>query len=129
MNELDELKQEYATGKLEHIKKDLETFIKKNDLEIIRFCSKSNIPLDIGLRWYIILSKTINIANENMDQLEEMKKEVWYRREEGSRRKTEEIMIDWIKKHSGGWRSHRMLQVVYVYHMEKERYLKFLENP
>ena len=127
MTEFDELKQEYESGKLDKIKGDLESFIKQRDLEIKRFSAKLNIPIDVGLRWYVILSKTVNTANENLDQIAEMKKEIWYRREEGAKRPTEEIVKEWIIKHSDGWRSHRTMQVIYVYMQDRERYLSLLK--
>lgn len=128
MNELDEVKQEYAAGKLDKIKPDLEAFIKKNDLEIQRFSAKRKIPVDIGLRLYIVLNKTINSPREYLDQAEEMKKELWYRHEENPAIPDSNILLDWVMKHAAGWRSHRVLQIIYVYHMEKEKYLKLLET-
>lgn len=135
MTEFDELVQEYGQGKLDPIKKDLESFIKKNDLEIQRFIQKVNsklyykISVDQGIRWYLTLSQSINLATESKAQIEEIQREIWYRREEHSQKPVEEIAIDWIKKHAAGWRNHRALQIVYVYSQEKEKYLKLLESP
>jgi len=133
MTEFDELEQEYKSGKLDQIKSDLEAFIKKNDLEIQRFIQKVNsklhykISVDQGIRWYFTLSQSINPATESKDQVEEIQREIWYRREEHSKKPIEEIAIDWIKKHASGWRSHRALQIVYVYARESEKYLALLE--
>lgn len=134
MTEFDELEQEYKSGKLDKIKSDLEAFIKKYDMEIKRFVQKINsemhhkISIDQGIRWYLTLNQSINLTNESKDQIEEIKKEIWYRREEHSQKPEEEIAKDWIKKHARGWRSHRILQTVYAYSQEKEKYLKLLES-
>lgn len=134
MTEFDELKQEYASGRLDHIKRDLESFIKKNDLEIVRFVQNLNskmhhkISTDQGLRWYLLLSQTINTASESKDQIEEIQKEIWYRCEEGVKKPRDEIAKDWIAKHAAGWRDHRILQIIYAYAQESEKYLKLLEN-
>jgi hypothetical protein len=133
MAELDELEQEYLDGKLDHIKSDLEAFVKKNDMEIQRFIQKLNskmhhkISIDQGLRWYLVLSQTINTTSESKDQIEEIQREIWYRCEEGTKKPKDEIAMDWIAKHAAGWRDHRILQVIYVYMQEKEKYLALLE--
>jgi DNA polymerase/3'-5' exonuclease PolX len=133
MTEFDELKQEYESGKLDHIKRDLEGFIKKHDIEIKRFVQKLNskmhhkISIDQGLRWYLIFSQTINTTSESKDQLEEIKREIWYRCEEGVKKPVDEIAKDWIAKHAAGWRDHRILQTIYAYTQESEKYLALLK--
>ncbi len=133
MTEFDELEQEYKSGKLDQIKSDLEAFIKKHDMEIKRFVQKLNskmhhkISIDQGIRWYLTLNQSINHTNESKDQVEEIKKEIWYRCEEGVKKPIEEIAKDWIAKHAAGWRNHRILQTIYVYARESEKYLALLE--
>jgi hypothetical protein len=123
---IETIAEEYQQGKLENVKKDLEFFIKHHKKKIKLFCKKYNLDLNAGLRVYISYIKTIHSPGEMTDQTEEIKREVWYRREEGSKKTTNEIFLDWIMKHSDGWRSHRLLQIIYVFTQEKEKYLAFL---
>ncbi len=130
MKELDELKQEYQQGKLKHLETELEEFIKKHETEIKRFTEYFNtqlyhkINIDTGLRWYLTLQKSFNLKNEMNEQLEEIKKEIWYRKQEKIELKPDDIAKNWVLKHSAGWRDHRVLQIVYVYLQDKEKYLK-----
>ncbi len=124
--ELEELKQEYAEGRLDGIKECLELFIRRYKEPIKKFSEQHKLSIDLGLRCYIILGRTIDTRKENLDQLEEIKKELWYRREEKSDLPESAIIKDWTEKHAAGWRDHRVMQIIYVYLQDKERYLALL---
>ena len=124
--ELEELSEEYASGKLDKIKGDLEMFIKSHKAPIKQFTAQHSLNLDIGLRWYIFRKKTINSKQENLDQIDEIQKELWYRHEEDPSKPDFAIWQDWMQKHAAGWRDHRVLQIIYVYLQDKERYLALL---
>lgn len=124
--ELDEVNQEYAQGKLEKIKEDLELFIKSHKEPIKAVSARLKVNLDIALRFYILHKRTINTKKENLDQICEMKKEIWYRHEEDSSKPENEIIADWTRKHAAGWRDHRIIQILFVYLQDKDKYLALL---
>jgi len=124
--ELEELKQEYAEGKLEGIKDGLESFIRRYKAPIKQFSEQHKLSIDLGLRCYILLGRSIDTRKENLDQLEEIKKELWYRREENSALPESKIIKDWTEKYAAGWRDHRVMQIIYVYLQDKEKYLALL---
>jgi hypothetical protein len=131
--ELDEIRQEYSEGKLDHIKPDLKRFLKVHKKYILEYYENSKkkftdgFTLDHAVRHYICRHQTINHAKESRDQVAEIEREIRYRHEEDPNIPQLRIILDWTAKHAKGWRGHRVMQIIYVYVQDKDRYIELVK--
>lgn len=135
MGELDEIREDYEAGRLEEIKQDLERFIAAHRAQIEKFraeqTDKGLPPLsdDLAIKFYIIRHRSINPAREILDQLREIEREKWIRGIQcGHEPDAQEVALDWARRHSAGWRAHRVTTIIYVFEREKERLCALLRG-
>lgn len=132
MSELHELGREYGDGKLGTVERDLETFILRNRQEILRFrdqLARKNpgVTDEVACKLYILQIRTLNPVAEIRDQLDEIKREIYYRgRDEQRPVLPDEVAREWCNRHAPGWRDHRVLAIVYCFERCKERLVPLL---
>lgn len=135
MGEMDEIKEAYESGKLDHVKTALENFIKTHKNEIKRLKNDKTISSRLGelsdevaVKLFVLQHRSINPIEEIKEQLTEIEKEKWIQGiHYGCSPNPEQVTKEWANLYSSGWRDHRVLCVIYVFEREKERYLKLLE--
>ena len=132
MTELEEIREEYESGRLESIKQDLERFLLAHRSEIAACRAKeaqegTSIPLVDSVKLFILRHRSINPQREIRDQLEEIQKEKWIRGvRTGSSPDPQQVCVEWAAAHSAAWRQHRLTTIVYVLEREADRFLKLL---
>lgn len=135
MDELGEIKRDYESKRLEHIKEDLAAFIKNHKQDIITFQNDKvvkdklgNVSEEIAIKLFIQKSRSINPKREIMEQLEEIQKEKWIRGVQlGKAPDPQDVAKDWATRYSPGWRDHRVMCIIYVFEREKEHFLNLLK--
>jgi hypothetical protein len=132
MTELEDIRRKFESGQLDSIKTDLERFLVQNRAEIARYQEEQgqkglSLTDETAVKFYILRYGSINARREITEQLEEIQREKWIRGERlGRPPDAQEVARDWAKKHSAGWRSHRLTTIIYCFDREKDRYLKLL---
>lgn len=133
MSEIDEIRSKYDSGQLEEIRKDLERFIRVHREQILRYRDTnrspdvSPLPDEVAIKLYILRHRSINPKREIEEQLQEINREKWIRGvQSGLAPDPQQVASEWSRLYSAGWRSHRVLSIVYVFEREKERYLRLL---
>jgi hypothetical protein len=130
-NDFDSLHADYAAGKYDHIKDDLEAFVRdhRSEIEHVRTEVLSRImgeiaPPEVAIKWFILRQRSINPAGDIKEQLKEIKKEEWLRGvREGKAADPKKVASDWARLYSPGWRDHRVLTIVFVFDQNREHYL------
>ncbi|MBI4565735.1 MAG: hypothetical protein HY716_13670 [Planctomycetes bacterium] len=135
MTELEEIRAKYDAGQLDYLKTDLERFIAVHATEIEHYKRQqldqgSNAASDeTAIKFFIIRYRSINPAQEIIDQVAEIEREKWIRGvESGCAPDANAVALDWARNHSAGWRAHRVTSIIYVFEREKERYLRLLRQ-
>ena len=135
MSELHELGREYGAGNLGTVERDLESFILRNRVEILRFrdqLARKNpaVTDEVACKLYILQIRTLNPVAEIRDQLREIEAECWIRGEKaGTQISRDDVANEWCRRHAPGWRDHRVLAIVYVFERCKERLVPLLRAP
>ena len=130
--ELEEIRDEYESGRLESIKQDLERFLLAHRKEIAECRAKEDregtpLPLVDSVKLFILRHRSINPQREIRDQLEEIQKEKWIRGvQTGCSPDPQQVTVEWAAAHSAAWRQHRLTTIVYVLERDPDRYLKLL---
>jgi len=133
MSEIDEIRRKYESGQLDVIREDLERFLRAHREQILRFRDSRRTSPSLGLsdelavKLYILRQRSINPKREIEEQLQEIHREKWIRGiQMGQPPDAEQVASEWARLYSAGWRSHRVLSIVYVFEREKERFLRLL---
>ena len=133
-DELEKIKENYKQGGYTLLAESIEHFLIRNIEKIPKFKqtveSKFEVPLSLEdvIRLFIFNSKTVNLQLDAQDQKEEIEKEKYIRHEHGSIESDGEIEMSWVNKYAGGWRIHRVRETLYVFGMEKEKYMDMVCN-
>jgi hypothetical protein len=134
MSEIEEVRQKYIRGELDHIRGDLERFISSHRFRIVQFRDQYNSrhprrPLDdaLAIKFYILRIRSINARQEIQDQLKEIEQERVTRSEKtGTEPDAHEVAMDWARLYSPAWRAHRVTAIIYVFEQDRERYASLL---
>ena len=133
MGEIDAIRAEYESGRLEELRGDLERFLLAHRERIRAFAAeqaaKGLAPTtETAVKFYLLRQRSINPRREIQDQLEEIQREKWIRGVNSGRAPDpQEVAADWARRYSAMWREHRITKIVYVFEREKDRYLKLVE--
>ena len=84
MSELDNIREQYESGKLDSIKEDLGRFIISHRGKILDYRTEQEgkgltLPEDAAIKFYLLRYRSINPQREIKEQLEEIQKEKWIR--------------------------------------------------
>jgi len=126
MTELDKIKESYETGRLEPIKVQLDKFVRKHKDDILRFKRKEEDhwkrPMDLAaaVKLFILNVRTIDMHAEMIDQIKALEEEI---RNNTSVCNPDKAGVDWIQSHAPGWRSYRVLSIIYVFERNKTQLL------
>jgi hypothetical protein len=132
VSELDNIREQYESGKLDSIKEDLGRFIVSHRGKILEYRAEQEgkgltLPEDAAIKFYLLRYRSINPQREIKEQLEEIQKEKWIRGVlTGCAPDGQEVALEWARSHSAAWRQHRVTTIVYVFEQEKERYCAML---
>ena len=134
MDEIDEIKENYESGKFDHIKNDLVDFITKykNDIKAIKSDTTvvtkfGNITDEVAIKLFILKHRSINPMREIKEQLAEMEREKWIKGvQTGKDPNSQQVAEEWAKLYSPGWRDHRVLSIIYVFERDKEKDIRML---
>ena len=134
MSEIDEIRRKYEAGQLESIKEDLERFLVAHRAEIAAYRAgeeRKGLALtdESAIKLFILHHRSINPQKEIREQLEEIQKEKWIQGvRAGCPPDAQEVALEWARRYSAGWRSHRITTIVYVFERDKERYCTLLSR-
>lgn len=135
MDEIGHIREKYGKGTLEQIRKDLEGFLVAHRGKIREVREKSfarkkgRVSPELAVKLYILQHRSINPAREIREQLHEINREKWIHGEMlGHPPDDQAVARSWAKKHAVEWRSHRVMEIVFVFEQEKERFLRILEE-
>ena len=134
MSEIDDIREQYESGRLDPIRDDLERFISAHRAAIETYRAEQGtkgIPLtdEAAVKFYILRHRSINPRREIQDQIEEIMKEKWIRGVRTGREPNEqEVAAEWSREHSAAWRAHRVTVIIYVFEREKDRLIKLLSS-
>ena len=135
MSELDDIRRQYESGKLDSIKEDLGKFICAHRSRICEYrAEQERKGLALGddataIKFYLLRYRSINPGREIREQLEEIQKEKWIRGVRlGCPPDDEQVAMEWARTHSAAWREHRVTTIVYVFEQEKERFCAMLRS-
>lgn len=132
MSDIDDIRQQYESGKLDSIKEDLGLFICTHRTKILGYRAEQEekgltLPDEAAIKFYITRYRSINPQREIKEQLEEIQKEKWIRGIlTGRAPDGQEVALEWARTHSAAWRQHRVTTIIYVFEQEKERYCAML---
>ncbi len=136
MDEITHIREKYEKGALDQIRKDLEEFLvahrgKIREIQEKNFAKKKGgVPMELAIKLYILQHRSINPAREIREQLQEINREKWIHGEMLGRPPDDQVVArSWAKNHAVGWRSHRVMEIVFAFEKEKEKYLRLLESP
>jgi hypothetical protein len=133
LDELAQIRADYAAGKHAELAGSLRCYLQMNHDKIYAFkreleCREGKLfSLETAVRLFIFDKRTVDPKLDARAQLEEAAKEAWIRHEKGSKETYEEIIRDWNKNYAGAWRLHRTREILSVFNMRKEEYLRVLE--
>ena len=135
MDEIGHIREKYDKGELDQIRRDLEQFLvahreRIRDLQQKKFAGKTKlVSPEVAVKLYILQHRSINPAREIREQLHEINREKWIHGEMlGRPPDSQAVARSWARKHAVGWRSHRVMEIVFVFDQEKKKYLKILEK-
>jgi hypothetical protein len=134
--EMNNIANEYCTGKYRELEKDLENFIRQNKNNIKEFKSKELADLkntvisdELAVKMYIVKARSINPLTEIKTELDEIEKEIWYTGEKNKHpANREQVAQEWCKKHAPGWRDRWVMASLYVFEHNKQHYLGLLDE-
>lgn len=132
MSEIDDIRRQYESGKLDSIKEDLSKFIcaHRSRIEDYRRDQEArglSLPDEAAIKFYLLRYRSINPQSEIREQLEEIQKEKWIRGVlRGCPPDEQEVALEWARTHSAAWREHRVTTIIYVFEQEKSRYCDML---
>lgn len=134
MTEIDELDRDYAAGKFAKILKDLESFVKNNRDNILKFKDRlsklkgSALQDDFVLKMYIMQIRSINPSEEIRAQLGEIEREIWIRGETMGKEPDRKLIArEWCQRHAPGWRDHRVMEIIYVVDRNRDLLIRLLQ--
>lgn len=134
-SELTEIRRRFDAGELDGIREDLDRFLRTHREEILRFKSERQVlgiaPVtdELAVKFYIIRTRSINAQAEIQDQLREIEREKWiWGVHQGRPPNPNEVMSEWARRYSAGWRSHRVTTILYVFDREQEKFLALLRE-
>ena len=132
MSEIEDIRRQYESGRLDSIKEDLGLFICAHRSRILEYRAAQeakglNLPEDAAIKFYLLRYRSINPGREIREQLEEIQREKWIRGVmTGCAPDEQAVAQEWARTHSAAWREHRVTTIVYVFEQEKERYCRML---
>lgn len=133
MTEIDEIRRKYDTGVLDSLKEDLDRFLRTHREQILTLQREQvargmkEMTCEVAVKFYILRQRTINPQRDIRDQLREIEREKWIQGVNSGRAPDpQEVALEWSRRHSANWRSHRVTSILYVFERDKERYLKLL---
>ena len=132
MSELDDIRRQYESGRLDSIKEDLGHFICAHRTRILEYRAEQerkglNLGDEAAIKFYLLRYRSINPGREIREQLEEIQREKWIRGvRQGCPPDDQEVAMEWARTHSAAWREHRVTTIVYVFEQEKARYCALL---
>lgn len=136
MSEIEEIKQRYERGELDHIRRDLDLFISNRRADILKFRDAFNaknpttpISDECAIKFFILKTRSINPQSEIREQLEEIEREKWIQGVRfGCSPDANKVALEWARFHSPGWRSHRVTTIIYVFERGKDHYVMLLNG-
>ena len=134
MSEIDSIRRQYESGKLDSIKEDLGRFICAHRTRIGEYRAEQErkgltLNDEAAVKFYLLRYRSINPGREIREQLEEIQKEKWIRGVRlGCPPDDEQVALEWARTHSAAWREHRVTTIVYVFEQEKDRYCAMLRS-
>lgn len=134
MNEVEQVRRQYEKGEFAGIQKDLETFIRRNRGEILRFKEQlragrrgRSVDDALAVKLYILKVRSINPRREIEEQLHLIEREREKRCvREGRPLDPHQVAMDWARMYSPAWRSHRVTAIIYTFDRNRDRYLSLL---
>jgi len=132
MSEIEAIRRDYESGRLDLLKEDLARFLCAHRADILRFREEQagrGLALDgeSAVKFFILRHRTVNPQRDIRDQLEEIRKETWCRGvDTGRPPDPQQVALDWARRYSAEWREHRVTAIVYVFERDKEKFLKLL---
>ena len=132
MTDIDEIRRQYETGRLDSIKEDLSRFICAHRSRILDYRAEQErkglqLSDEAAIKFYLLRYRSINPQREIREQLEEIQKEKWIRGvHQGCPPDEEQVAREWAYQHSAAWREHRVTVIVYVFEQEKDRFCSLL---
>jgi hypothetical protein len=134
VSELDDIRRQYESGKLDSIKEDLGRFICAHRTRIGEYRAEQErkgltLNDEAAVKFYLLRYRSINPGREIREQLEEIQKEKWIRGVRlGCPPDEEQVALEWARTHSAAWRENRVTAIVYVFEQEKDRYCAMLRS-
>ena len=134
MSDLDDIRRQYESGKLESIKDDLGRFICAHRTRILDYRAEQQgkglaLSEEGAIKFYLLRYRSINPGREIREQLEEIQKEKWIRGvRTGCPPDEQQVALEWARTHSAAWRENRVTTIVYVFEQEKDRYCGMLRT-
>jgi hypothetical protein len=132
MEELEKVKLSYASGELDSLRQQLESFIISNKDRILQFKRqeernwKCSLDLATALKLFILHVRSIDTQSEMSDQIKAINKEM------GSEFRGEtagnSCCINWIQRYAPVWRGFRVLAIIYVFDQHKEQLLSYFNE-
>ncbi len=127
-NEIERIREEYASGKYNTVMDDMKKYLQKHSGEVWvnaeKFVSQlkktpqetiNQIPRASFVKWHLLKYQTVESKFEFLDQLEQILAEAWYRGvNTGQPPDREAVMHEWKKEHSKGWRAHYVLALEFL---------------
>lgn len=137
MSILNDLNQDYSSGKFKQIEADLESFFHKNKKAIQEFKSTKIDKLkgvdptyELAAKLFLLKTRSVNPLGEIKSEIEEIEKEIWYRGESSKQQVDRNaVAIEWSKKHAPGWRDKFTMTALYVFGRNKDKYVRIIQNP
>lgn len=124
---VEELERAYRKGELNHIKIDLEEFLRAKKVELRDYRTKlskffrKELTMEESVKIYILQARSVNPRHEILEQLQEIKR-MYNPADKGF-----SDINSWANYFSIDWRDHRTTSIIFVFDQNKEYYLRILE--
>ena len=137
MSPLDNLRQDYQSGKFKDIEADMAQFIQRNKNEIMKFKDTHLVRLtdtaptdELAIKLFLMKTRSLNTIHELKLELDEIEKEIWYQGEktQGAVDRNQ-VAQQWSKQYAAGWRDHFTTVTLYAFEQNKNKYLEILRDP
>ncbi len=122
--EILKIEHDYKAGKYRLLEEKLSGFVSqhKNTIELVQ--KRFSADRMTALKLLLLQRKSIDARAEIGMQVEEIKKEAWYR----ATKDYECIAAEWAKLHAAGWREHYTLVLGYILEVKKEKFQGLLQD-
>ena len=137
MSMLTDLNRDYSSGKFKQIEADLEKFFRDNKEAIKTFkdCELKRLngvaaSDELAAKLFLLKTRTVNPLSEVKLEVEEIEKEIWYRGEKEQHPvDPNKVALEWSKQHAAGWRDKFTMTALYIFGINKDKYLEIIRDP